>query len=95
MPKYYVTMTDRFMSGWGHAKDKINKLVIECDSIEDALIVESNALARSEMKYINITDKKPYYNQDRYFVSRHGKDDYSSWFKPDYFKNQEREVVNK
>ena len=25
--KYYVTMTDSFMSGWGYAKNKINKLV--------------------------------------------------------------------
>ena len=27
---YYVTMTDRFMTGWGEAKDKINKLVFVC-----------------------------------------------------------------
>ena len=24
---YYVTMTDKFMSGWGKARGKINKLV--------------------------------------------------------------------
>ena len=29
--KYYVTMTDKFMSGWGEAAGKVNKLVIECE----------------------------------------------------------------
>ena len=28
----YVTMTDKFMSGWGMAKGKTNKLVIECEN---------------------------------------------------------------
>ena len=35
MSKYYVTATDIFLSGWGKAKDKINKVVIECDFKEE------------------------------------------------------------
>ena len=31
---YYVSMTDKFLSGWGMSKDKTNKLVLECDSQE-------------------------------------------------------------
>ena len=29
--KVFVSMNDKFLSGWGPAKNKINKLVIECD----------------------------------------------------------------
>ena len=57
--KYYVSMTDKFLSGWGMADHKTNKLVIECDSYDEALIVEQNAKNRSEMKYINICFNKP------------------------------------
>jgi len=65
----YVTMTDKFMSGWGEAEGKINKYVIECDSHQQAQICAKNARLRSEMKYINIVSKKPYYSETRYLVS--------------------------
>lgn len=81
MNKYYVTMTDKFMSGWGQAQGKINKLVIECDTMEEAVIVESNGLRRHEMKNVNICTKKPYYNSKNVLVSWHDKTDYSNWFK--------------
>ena len=79
---FYVTMTDKFMSGWGLARDKINKLVISCNSYAEACIVEMNASARREMKYVNICANKPYYNKRTHFVSWHGRDqdDYKSWF---------------
>ena len=82
---YYVTMTDKFMSGWGKAKGTTNKLVISCNTYDEALIVAQNARSRPEMKYINIRDTKPYY--PNYCVSRHGitEDDYESWFKVGYF----------
>ncbi len=81
---YYVTMTDKFMSGWGMARGKINKLVISCNTYDEANTVRNNADRRSEMKYVNIRTTKPYYNADRYMVSRHGRaeNDYKSWFKP-------------
>ena len=80
--RYYVTMTDKFMSGWGHANDKINKLVISCDSHDEAITVANNAERRDEMKYVNIASKKPYYNPNRYHVSWHGRaeGDYETWF---------------
>ena len=46
---FYVTMTDKFMSGWGMAQGKINKLVLECETYEDAETVYNNACNRSEM----------------------------------------------
>lgn len=77
-------MTDRFMSGWGQARAKTNKLVISCNSMDEALTVAANAERRSEMKYINITARRPYYNKKDYLVSWHGReqDDYQSWFTP-------------
>lgn len=79
--KYYVTMTDKFLSGWGLSQGKINKLVLTCDSYDEALKVFYHAEKRDDMKYINITSRKPCYNQNRYFVSWHDKNDYPTWYK--------------
>lgn len=61
MKKYYVTMTDKFMSGWGMAAGRTNKLIIECDTFAQAAEIERNAHKRPEMKYINIRSTKPRY----------------------------------
>lgn len=58
---YYVTMTDKFMSGWGAAACKINKLVIECDTYAQAEQIERAAKTRREMKRVGIRTSKPYY----------------------------------
>ena len=86
MKKYYVTMTDKFLSGWGRAKDKINKVVIECDSLQEAETVAENARNRSDMIRVNIATKKPYYNKDKYLISFRTKSDWPAWFEKDYFK---------
>lgn len=62
--KFYVTMTDKFMSGWGMAKGKTNKLIIECDTYEQAAIIERNARRRDEMKYVNICTSRPRYGRN-------------------------------
>lgn len=85
MKKLYVTMTDSFMSGWGHAEDKINKLVFECDSMEEAEIVEENASARGDQKYINIRSTKPYYSAERYFTQLKDKEEYPNWYEKGFF----------
>ena len=59
--KIYVTMTDRFMSGWGCAENLINKYIIVCDNLKQASIIEMNAHKRNEMKYINIRFSTPNY----------------------------------
>ena len=83
----YVTMTDRFMSGWGRAKDKINKLVISCNNMDEAKTVAHNARQRTEMRYVNIAMNRPRYDSRRYFVSWHGRvqGDYNTWFVPGAF----------
>ena len=76
--KFYVTMTDKFLSGWGMANGKINKLVISCASQKEANIVYDNAVNRGEMKYVNIVMKKPYYPPKQYYVSWHNRSTYGS-----------------
>lgn len=66
---FYVTMTDRFLSGWGLAENKINKLIIECNSYEQAETIKRNAHKRPEMRYINIVTALPRYTASRYKVS--------------------------
>lgn len=85
MKKVYVTMTDKFLSGWGCAAGKVNKLVITCDSWDEARIVAANAGRRREMSYINICMRKPSYPKNRYLVSWHDKTDYDRWFEPNAF----------
>jgi len=77
--KYYVNMTDGFMSGWGHAKGLTNKLCIECDTYQEAEIVEENASNRNEMKYINICTSKPQSKKHQLY-SWHNKQSYPKWF---------------
>ena len=61
---FYVTMTDKFMSGWGMAEGKTNKLIIVCETYEEAQAIERNACKRSEMRYVNITRNKPRYGRN-------------------------------
>ena len=43
----YVTMTDKFMSGWGNATNKTNKFIVVCDTWKDAETIKRNAQKRS------------------------------------------------
>lgn len=63
-------MTDKFFSGWGHAANgRIDKLVVECDTIEQAEQIERAAHRRPEMRYINLGTNRPRYSPKRYTVS--------------------------
>ena len=69
MKKLYVCMTDKNMSGWGMAKNKTDKYIIECDNWQQAEQIEEAAHRRPEMKYINININKPYYSPTNYTVT--------------------------
>lgn len=84
--EYYVTTTDKFMSGWGHAKGKINKLIFPCESYAQAEIVAANASARSDQKNVNICTKRPYYNKNRYFAQVKTIAEYPRWYEANYFQ---------
>ena len=85
--KYYVSMTDRVLSGWGEAKDKINKLVFECRGYDEAVIVRDNAKARSDMIHVNICINKPYYNKRQYYV-QDKTTDYTHWYVKGFFEDK-------
>ena len=85
-PKYWVTTTDKFMSGWGHARGLTNKLVFECGSYDQAAIVAANAENRSDQKYVNICSKKPYYSASRYYVQIKTIEDYPTWYQAGAFR---------
>ena len=87
MTKVYVTMTDRFMSGWGGAANRTAKYVITCDNYGEAEIVADNAHHRSEMKYINIVvGKKPSFDKKRFQTTYADKKEARNWFIPGYFR---------
>jgi hypothetical protein len=77
---YYVTMTDKFLSGWGAAAGKINKLVIECQTHQDAERVARNARQRHEMRRVSIRATKPCYRPDSVLTSWRSFDDlHGAW----------------
>ena len=85
---YYVTMTDSYLSGWGMAQNKINKLVFECSSYQEAQTVAQNAENRSDMKRVNICTKKPSYSSTRYYVQFKDINEYPAWYQEGYFKRK-------
>jgi hypothetical protein len=44
-PVFYVTMTDKYLSGWGMSENKTNKF-IECETLEQAEQIERVARYR-------------------------------------------------
>ena len=56
---FYVCMNDSFFSGWGRADGKIATYIHPCSSLEQARIVEQNAINRGDQKYIRIVSQKP------------------------------------
>lgn len=86
---FYVTMTDTFMSGWGEAENKKNKLVLVCDSYEQAEIVKENAKNRGDMKNVNIAGNKPYYNPNYHLVQFKTIDDMPNWYKEGHFTKED------
>ena len=56
---YYVVCVDTFLSGWGKAENKINRLILPCKDSEEAEIVASNARGRGDVKSVNIHSQKP------------------------------------
>ena len=70
--RFFVTMTDKFLSGWGEATNKIAKRVVLCKTWREARIIEDgikNCKNRNGMRYINIAYKFPKYSEKRYTVS--------------------------
>lgn len=69
---WFVTMTDKFLSGWGCAQNKTAKRVIICKDHQQAEEVYDRIIARQprcQMIYVNVTPTLPYYSPSRYVTS--------------------------
>lgn len=92
--KYYVSMIDSFMSGWGKSTFKKNVLIFICDSYKQAEIVESNANARSDIKNVEIHGSKPEFNEEIYFVQYKNIEVYPNWYKDGSFEEKPKNNRN-
>lgn len=61
--RFYVLAEDRFMSGWGEAKGKVNVVVFPAASYEEAEWIARKLHNRSEMKRIRINMHKPQFKR--------------------------------
>ena len=68
--EWFVTMTDKFLSGWGCAEGKIAKRVIVCPTLADAMTIRDRLYnPKHGMKNVNVVKNFPYYNPNRYTTS--------------------------
>ncbi len=97
--KYYVTMTDKFMSNWGPARGLKNKLIFLCDNLEEAEIVYNNAKNREEMIDVYICHTRPAYLVESkmpdykhpsrgYYVQVKTKEKYNGFYEKNKFDKQ-------
>ena len=56
---YYVTCVDFFLSDWGEAEGKSNRLILPCQDFAEAEVVCDNAKGRGDMKSVHIHSEKP------------------------------------
>lgn len=67
--EWFVTASDKFLSGWGRANGKTSKMVVCCKSLEQAREIEERYNNRNDLNRVNICSCKPYYSPSRYDVS--------------------------
>lgn len=91
---FYVTTTDSFMSGWGPATGLKNRLIILCDTEEEAKTVCANARGRTDQYDVGYSSEPPPYFHKKWkktgsdyetgnlYVQIKTKADLPNWFKP-------------
>lgn len=69
---YYVSMTDKFMSGWGPAQGKRARYIYCANSLAEARIIQENARNRGDQKNVTIsaTPPKIHFGDVYQFVTR-------------------------
>lgn len=58
--RYAVMAIDRFLSGWGEAKDGLSRCAWACDPEVNINRVENNIKDRSDMQRVRIVDLNAY-----------------------------------
>jgi len=66
--KIYVAATDKFMSGWGRAEGKINRIVFECDGWDEANRVADMLEARGDMIRVRTSMRRPSYPTQSHYT---------------------------
>ncbi len=56
---YYVCANDKFMSGWGDARGKINTLIFPCDTILEVDRIMNVLESNDSMRYVRVCYTKP------------------------------------
>ena len=77
---YYVTCTDKFMSGWGRAEGRINRLILPCKSYEEACIVEDNINGRTDQKDVHVYTTKPQLKASGYLYQVMDRNNAKPWY---------------
>jgi len=83
---YYVTCTDKFMSGWGGAEGLINRLILPCETEEEAWIVYDNANGRTDQKNVHVCTTKPRLKSSGYLYQVMDRDDAKPWYREGTWK---------
>ena len=78
---WYVLVTDTFMSGWGHATGKINRLIFPCDSKDEAEDVAEYARSRTDTSRVFVTTNKPRVDRPGYFWQLMTPDNAPAWYR--------------
>jgi len=80
---YYVTCLDTFLSGWGEADGKANRLILPCQDFAEAEVVCDNARGRSDMKSVHIhTGKLSLSDFDLSLWQVMGRESSRAWYTP-------------
>ena len=80
---YYVVCVDTFLSGWGKAENKINRIILPCKSLDEAEVVRENARGRGDMKSIRIHSSKPQLRRRNFSVWQvMNRKSARAWYKP-------------
>ena len=82
---YYVTCTDKFMSGWGPCRGRNNRLVFVCRTQAEAWIVYDNAMDRPDQKNVRMCSSKPALNHHRNMYQIKTRDSMPCWYQANYF----------
>ena len=86
---YYVSMIDKAFTRMfsGMLKGRLNRLVFECATLQEAETVVDNGDAREDMKNVAVHVKSPYFTPKRNVVQVKTREEYPNWYKPGWFRN--------
>lgn len=86
----YVTMNKISRSGTKSTSGKTNRIIFQCDNLEEAKIVEQNAENNSQMSYVNVNLEKPRYSKQKYYIEWCNKKTNPEWYEHNFKQKGEK-----